>query len=99
MVVARRDAGACRHLGCGCAVPALPDQSALWGEAVKLGLGIALLLGVLEGTKPLLSLLSGGAPWAHLVRYLLATLFAGIVWPLTFRFFEKQGKSRGDAAR
>lgn len=76
-----------------------PTKAPLWGQAVKLGLGIALLLGVLEGTKPLLSLLSGGAPWAHLVRYLLATLFAGIVWPLTFRFFERQEKSRGDAAR
>ena len=76
-----------------------PTKAPLWGQAVKLGLGIALLLGVLEGTKPLLSLLSGGAPWAHLVRYLLATLFAGIVWPLTFRFFERQEKSRGNAAR
>lgn len=67
-------------------------KAPLWGQAVKLVLGIALLLGILEGTKPLFSLLSGGAQWAHLVRYLLATLFAGTVWPLTFRLYGRQRK-------
>lgn len=67
-------------------------KAPLWGQAVKLVLGIALLLGILEGTKPLFSLLSGDAQWAHLVRYLLATLFAGTVWPLTFRLYGRQRK-------
>ena len=51
MVVARRDAGACRHPGCGCAVPALPDQSAPVGAGGQAGTGHCPALGVLEGNQ------------------------------------------------
>ena len=66
-----------------------PVAAPLWGQVVKLGVGIALVLCILEGSKPLLALLAGAAPWTHFVRYLLATLFAGVVWPMTFRLYQR----------
>ena len=36
--------------------------------------------------------LTGGAVWANGIRYLLMVLFSGIVWPLTFPFFQKLGR-------
>ena len=62
-----------------------------WAQVLKLVLGFALLLVVMEGTKPLLNRLFDGSPMAHAVRYFLTVLFAGCVWPLTFRFFARLG--------
>lgn len=75
-----------------------PTAAPLWGQAVKLVVGIALLLGILAGTKQILGQLFGSAQWVNFVRYLFATLFAGVAWPMTFRMFGKQaaGKLKSD---
>lgn len=64
-------------------------KAPLWGQALKLGVGLLLLLALLEGTKPLWSLLLGNAAWAPFPRYLVTTLFAGVAWPATFRSFDR----------
>ncbi len=62
-----------------------------WAQIIKLVVGFGLLLLILEGSKPLLNLLFAGNPLAHTVRYFLTVVFAGCVWPLTFRWFAKLG--------
>ncbi len=62
-----------------------------WAQALKLVVGFALLVGILEGSKPLWRLILGDALIAHTLRYLLTVLFAGAVWPLTFKWFAKLG--------
>lgn len=72
-----------------------------WAQLIKLALGLALLLGIKEGIKvPLRTLFGGMRSFyqpevlyiADAIRYLCVTLFAGCVWPLTFKWFAKMGK-------
>ncbi|MBE6757181.1 MAG: phosphatase PAP2 family protein [Ruminococcaceae bacterium] len=63
-----------------------------WAQALKLVLGLLPLLAIKAGLKAPLSALFGGAPAADGVRYFLIAVFAGCVWPLTFRFFARLGK-------
>jgi len=58
-------------------------------QAVKLGLGFALILGVKAGLKAPLLALTGGHHIADFIRYFLMVLFAGL-WPLTFPWFTKK---------
>lgn len=53
-------------------------------QAVKLGLGFAILLAIKGGLKSPLYTLTGGHYVADFVRYFLMVAFAGCVWPLTF---------------
>ena len=62
-----------------------------WAQILKLVLGFGLLLLVMEGSKPLLNLIFKGHFVAHTVRYFCTVLFAGVVWPLTFKWFAKLG--------
>ncbi len=62
-----------------------------WAQVLKLVIGFGLLLVVMEGSKPLLTWMFSGNPIAHTVRYLLTVLFAGCVWPLTFKWFARLG--------
>lgn len=61
-----------------------------WAQLLKLVGGVALILAVRVGLKtPLNALLGvyvGGA-----LRYFLMVLAAGLLWPLTFRFFSRLG--------
>ncbi len=66
-----------------------------WAQLLKLVLGFALLLAVMEGTKPILNHLFGNVLIAHTVRYFLTVVFAGCLWPLTFRWFAHLGERRG----
>ena len=69
-------------------------KAPLAGQVCKLVLGLALLLGVRAGVKPVLNAVSGGALWANAVRYFLMVVFAGCVWPLTFPYFAKLGAKK-----
>ncbi len=62
-----------------------------WAQVLKLVIGFALLVAILEGSKPLWKLIFKDALIAHTLRYLLTVLFAGAVWPLTFKWFAKLG--------
>lgn len=62
-----------------------------WAQILKVVLGLAVVLLVKEGTKaPLEALLPDLA--ARAVRYFLVVLTAGLLWPMTFRFFGKLGR-------
>ena len=64
-----------------------------WAQVLKLVLGLALVLGL----KLLCQKLFGDAyhdPLPTCVTYLSMFLFAGCVWPLTFRFFGRLGQPR-----
>jgi hypothetical protein len=73
------------------------DTGAVWyAQVLKTALGLALALAVKEGLKlPLESLFSGHMV-ARAIRYALLVMFAGILWPMTFPFFQKLGR-KGEA--
>ena len=62
-----------------------------WAQIIKLAVGFGLLLVVMEGSKPLFNLIFQGNYIAYAIRYFLTVLFAGAVWPLTFKWFAKLG--------
>ena len=62
-----------------------------WAQILKVVFGLALVLVVKSGTKGLLNMLLGES-LGRMVRYCLIVVVAGILWPLTFRWFSKLGK-------
>ncbi len=66
-------------------------QACWWAQILKVVLGLAAVLAVKEGMRAPLELLFGGHMIARAVRYFLIVIMAGIVWPLSFRFFSKLG--------
>lgn len=68
-----------------------PVKAVWWAQILKVLGGLAAVLVVKEGTKPLLTALFGAYP-GRAVRYFLVVLVAGCLWPLTFRWFERLGK-------
>ena len=63
-----------------------------WAQILKAVLGLGVVLLVKEGTKPLLEWMFNGHLVSRAVRYCLVVIAAGIVWPLSFRWFAKLGK-------
>lgn len=70
-----------------------------WAQLIKLVIGLGILLGIKEGIKaPLRGLFGGDTAAAGVlyiadaIRYFCVTLFAGCVWPLTFKWFARMGK-------
>ncbi len=61
-----------------------------WAQIPKLLVGLAIVLAVKSGFKPLLNLIFDGHGIAHTIRYFLTVLVAGF-WPLTFKWFGKLG--------
>lgn len=62
-----------------------------WAQLLKLALGLAVVLGIKSGLKPVLNLLLDGHGIAHAIRYFATVLAAGCLWPLTFKWFAKLG--------
>ena len=65
-----------------------------WAQIIKLAVGFLLLLTIMEGAKPVWNWLFGGHNIANTVRYFCTILFAGAVWPLTFKWFAKLGAKK-----
>ena len=63
-----------------------------WAQLIKVVLGLAVVVGIKSGLKAPLIALIGNAGVANAVRYGLMVIFAGAVWPLTFKFWSKCGK-------
>lgn len=59
-------------------------------QILKVVIGLALVMGIKEGAKPVLNLLFHGHPIARAIRYFLMVMFAACVWPLTFKHFGKK---------
>lgn len=68
-----------------------------WAQVLKLVVGFVLVLAIMEGGKPALNWLFGGHNIANTLRYFLVVLFAGGVWPLTFKWFARLGAPKETA--
>ena len=62
-----------------------------WAQLLKILLGFAAVLAVKEGLKTPLDMLFAGHMAARSVRYFLVVLMAGLIWPMSFRWFSKIG--------
>lgn len=69
-----------------------PVKACLWAQVLKVVVGLVLVLAVKEGTKGMLNSLFGGHMIARGIRYFLVVIVAGVLWPMSFRFFSGLGK-------
>jgi len=65
------------------------EKGVWWVQLIKIVLGIGAVLTVKEGLRAPFELLCGGHMVARALRYLVIVLVAGILWPMTFRFWNK----------
>ena len=64
-------------------------KAPIWGQIVKLIVGASLALAIKALLKAPLNLLLDGHYVSNAIRYFAVVIFAGAVWPLTFKFFSK----------
>lgn len=67
-------------------------RGAWWAQIIKVVLGLIPILLIKSVLKAPLYMLLGEGPLADGVRYFLMTAFAGCVWPLTFKLFNRTKK-------
>lgn len=63
-----------------------------WAQVLKVICGLLLVLAVKEGLRSPLEALLADKLIARAVRYFLIVIMAGIVWPLSFRWFARLGR-------
>ena len=68
-----------------------PTKAVWWAQIIKTAVGLGLILAVKSGMKGILNGIFGDMA-GRAVRYFLIVLVAGVLWPTTFRYFEKLGK-------
>lgn len=70
------------------------ETKAIWlAQLLKLGIGVGLVLAVRVGLKAPINALFGVNVGAA-VRYFLIVVVAGILWPMTFKFWAKLGTKK-----
>jgi len=70
------------------------EEKATWqGQALKLILGLLIVLGIKAGLKPVLEAFLPVLP-ARAVRYFVIVVFAACIWPMSFKYLENIGKKR-----
>ena len=67
-----------------------PTKAVWWAQIFKVAIGLGLVLAVKSGLKTPLEA-AFGALAGRAVRYFLIVVVAGILWPLTFKWFAKLG--------
>ena len=67
-------------------------QAVWWAQILKTVLGLGVVILVKEVLRSPLEALLAGHMSARAVRYFLIVVVAGILWPLTFRWFGKLGR-------
>ncbi len=70
-----------------------PVSAVWWAQILKIAIGLVLVLAVKSGLSSPLKNLLGEYP-GRMVRYFLIVIVAGILWPLSFRWFSKLGKNK-----
>ena len=70
------------------------EKAVWWAQILKAALGFGFVLLVKEGMRTPLEALFAGYMAARAVRYFLIVAVAGLVWPLTFRWFGKLGTKK-----
>ncbi|MBR6595314.1 MAG: phosphatase PAP2 family protein [Oscillospiraceae bacterium] len=63
-----------------------------WAQILKVILGLTLVLAVKEGLRSPLETLIGMEYPARALRYFLVVVTAGLLWPMSFRWFYKLGR-------
>lgn len=69
-----------------------PVSAVWWAQILKVIGGLLLVLGVKDGLRAPLEWICHGHMAARGIRYCLIVVTAGILWPLSFWYFEKLGK-------
>lgn len=64
-----------------------------WAQLLKVALGLGVVLAVKEGLRVPLEAVFGVYP-GRAVRYFLIVLTAGLLWPMTFRWFSGLGEKK-----
>ena len=67
-----------------------PVKAVWWAQIIKIVIGLGLVLAVKSGLKDPLNALFGEAV-GRAARYFLIVVVAGMIWPLSFRWFSKLG--------
>ena len=67
-----------------------PVKAIWWAQLLKIAIGLSLVLAVKSGMKTPLNIIFGESV-GRAARYFLMVIVAGIVWPLSFRWFAKLG--------
>lgn len=70
------------------------NEAVWWAQVLKAVLGLVVVLLVKELTRSPLEALLGNVLIARAVRYFLVVVVAGILWPLTFKWFSKLGRKQ-----
>ncbi len=65
-----------------------------WAQIIKVIIGIALVLAVKEGMRAPLEAVFGNEFTARAARYFLMVIVGGGIWPMTFKYFAKIGKTK-----
>jgi undecaprenyl-diphosphatase len=73
-----------------------PTKAPLSAQIVKVAVGLGLTLALKSALKAPLLALFHSSLIAHGVRYGVVILFAGILWPMTFRWFAGWGKEKSE---
>lgn len=60
-----------------------------WQQIIKMAGGILIVLALQSGLKFPLTAFFGEAVWCHGIRYFIMMLFAGTVWPMTFKLYNR----------
>jgi len=84
-------------LGCSCAMLLsyaverkyinFPVYAPWWAQILKVLIGLALVLAIKAGLKPVFNLIFNGHQFANALRYFCIVFFAACIWPLSFRWF------------
>ena len=70
------------------------EKAVWWVQLIKIVGGIALVLAAKEGLRLPLEWIFGGHMMARGVRYFIIVLVAGILWPMTFQFWNTLAEKR-----
>lgn len=68
-----------------------PVKAVWWAQLLKVALGLGLTMAIRTVLKAPLLALFGGHNAANGLRYFIMVIFAGCVWPMTFRWFAALG--------
>ena len=68
-----------------------PTEAIWWAQALKVLGGLLVVLAVKSGLKEPLNMILGES-LGRAFRYFLVVVVAGILWPMTFKWFQKLGK-------
>jgi undecaprenyl-diphosphatase len=63
-----------------------------WAQILKIGFGFLAVLAIKSGLKEPLDALCHGHMFGRALRYFLIVIMAGVIWPLTFKWFSKLGR-------